>query len=569
MLVKDFSHENSCTFVSRSYNTKIAMSHSTKYVFVTGGVTSSLGKGIVSASLAKLLQARGYRATIQKLDPYINIDPGTLNPYEHGECFVTDDGAETDLDLGHYERFLNVPTSQANNVTTGRIYQTVIDKERRGDYLGKTVQVIPHITDEIKYRIQLLGQTGNFDFVITEIGGTIGDIESLPYVEAVRQMLWELPDDCLVIHLTLIPYLAAAGELKTKPTQHSVKAMMELGVQPDILVCRTEHHLENSLKAKIAKFCNVATNAVIQSIDAPSIYEVPLLMMEEKLDLVVLEKLKMPSNGEPDLKKWSHFLDKLHNPSETITIGLIGKYVELKDSYKSISEALVHAGAHNGVKVLIDWIHSENPDIVQGSFSFAHLDALLVAPGFGSRGIEGKIEAIRYAREHKLPFFGICLGMQCAVIEFARNVLGYTLAHTTEIDKSTAYPVISMMEEQRQIMDYGGTMRLGAYPCRLKVGTKAFDAYGQDSISERHRHRYEFNGHYLKAYEAAGMIASGINPESNLVEVVEIEAHPWFVGAQFHPEYKSTVDNPHPLFLSFVKAAVEKHALNKNKSFAL
>ena len=534
------------------------MSKSTKYVFVTGGVTSSLGKGIVSASLAKLLQARGYRATIQKLDPYINIDPGTLNPYEHGECFVTDDGAETDLDLGHYERFLNIPTSQANNVTTGRIYQAVIDKERRGDYLGKTVQVIPHITDEIKHRIQILGQTGDFDFVITEIGGTIGDIESLPYVEAVRQMLWELPDDCLVIHLTLIPYLAAAGELKTKPTQHSVKAMMELGVQPDILVCRTEHHLEENLRAKIAKFCNVATNAVIESIDASSIYEVPLLMMEEKLDVVVLEKLKMPSNGEPKLDRWRNFLNRLQNPTQTVKIGLIGKYVELKDSYKSISEALVHAGASNEVIIQIDWIHSETLELENIHERLANLNAILVAPGFGARGIEGKIEAIRYARENKVPFFGICLGMQCAVIEFARNVLGHQDAHTTEIDKSTNHPVISMMEEQRQIMDYGGTMRLGAYPCHLKTGTKVYDAYQSDEISERHRHRYEFNGNYLEAFEAAGMIAAGINPETNLVEVVEVVNHPWFVGAQFHPEYKSTVDNPHPLFIAFVKAAVER-----------
>lgn len=535
----------------------IAMSNKTKYVFVTGGVTSSLGKGIVSASLAKLLQARGYRATIQKLDPYINIDPGTLNPYEHGECFVTDDGAETDLDLGHYERFLNVPTSQANNVTTGRIYQAVIDKERRGDYLGKTVQVIPHITDEIKHRIQILGQTGDFDFVITEIGGTIGDIESLPYVEAVRQLLWELPDDCLVIHLTLVPYLAAAGELKTKPTQHSVKAMMELGVQPDILVCRTEHHLDDGLRAKIAKFCNVATNAVIQSIDANSIYEVPLLMMEEKLDLVVLEKLKMSSNGEPDLNRWKTFLNKLQNPTKTVVIGLIGKYVELKDSYKSISEALIHAGATNGVKVQIEWIHSENLDANNIENYVNQLDGMLVAPGFGSRGIEGKIEAIRFARENNMPFLGICLGMQCAVIEFARNVLGYKNANTTEIDKQTEHPVISMMEEQRQIMDYGGTMRLGAYPCKLKEGTKAWEAYKKSEISERHRHRYEFNGNYLAEYEKAGMIASGINPESNLVEVVEIPENNWFVGAQFHPEYKSTVDNPHPLFISFVKAAVD------------
>jgi CTP synthase len=533
------------------------MSKKTKYVFVTGGVTSSLGKGIVSASLAKLLQARGYRTTIQKLDPYINIDPGTLNPYEHGECFVTDDGAETDLDLGHYERFLNVPTSQANNVTTGRIYQTVIDKERRGDYLGKTVQVIPHITDEIKYRIQILGQTQDFDVVITEIGGTIGDIESLPYVEAVRQMLWELPDDCIVVHLTLIPYLAAAGELKTKPTQHSVKAMMELGVQPDILVCRTEYHLEEGLRAKIAKFCNVATNAVIESIDADSIYEVPLLLMKEKLDLVVLQKLKLPSNCEPQLDKWKSFLSKLKNPSKTVRIGLVGKYVELRDSYKSISEALIHAGAHHGVKVDIAWIHSEKVSTETVEQDLKHLDGILVAPGFGSRGTEGKILAINFARTNHVPFLGICLGMQCAVIEFARNVLGYTNANTTEFDKTTEHPVISMMEEQLQILDYGGTMRLGAYPCKLKLGTKVFEAYQTEDIFERHRHRYEFNGSYLHEFENAGMIASGVNPDSNLVEVIEIPSHPWFVGVQFHPEYKSSVDNPHPLFIAFVNATIQ------------
>jgi CTP synthase len=533
------------------------MSKKTKYVFVTGGVTSSLGKGIVSASLAKLLQARGYRTTIQKLDPYINIDPGTLNPYEHGECFVTDDGAETDLDLGHYERFLNVPTSQANNVTTGRIYQTVIDKERRGDYLGKTVQVIPHITDEIKYRIQILGQTQDFDVVITEIGGTIGDIESLPYVEAVRQMLWELPDDCIVVHLTLIPYLAAAGELKTKPTQHSVKAMMELGVQPDILVCRTEYHLEEGLRAKIAKFCNVATNAVIESIDADSIYEVPLLLMKEKLDLVVLQKLKLPSIGEPKLDNWKSFLSKLKNPSKTVRIGLVGKYVELRDSYKSISEALIHAGAHHGVKVDIAWIHSEKVSTETVEQDLKHLDGILVAPGFGSRGTEGKILAINFARTNHVPFLGICLGMQCAVIEFARNVLGYTNANTTEFDKTTEHPVISMMEEQLQILDYGGTMRLGAYPCKLKLGTKVFEAYQTEDIFERHRHRYEFNGSYLHEFENAGMIASGVNPDSNLVEVIEIPSHPWFVGVQFHPEYKSSVDNPHPLFIAFVNATIQ------------
>jgi CTP synthase len=452
---------------------------------------------------------------------------------------------------------LNVPTSQANNVTTGRIYQTVIDKERRGDYLGKTVQVIPHITDEIKYRIQILGQTQDFDVVITEIGGTIGDIESLPYVEAVRQMLWELPDDCIVVHLTLIPYLAAAGELKTKPTQHSVKAMMELGVQPDILVCRTEYHLEEGLRAKIAKFCNVATNAVIESIDADSIYEVPLLLMKEKLDLVVLQKLKLPSNCEPQLDKWKSFLSKLKNPSKTVRIGLVGKYVELRDSYKSISEALIHAGAHHGVKVDIAWIHSEKVSTETVEQDLKHLDGILVAPGFGSRGTEGKILAINFARTNHVPFLGICLGMQCAVIEFARNVLGYTNANTTEFDKTTEHPVISMMEEQLQILDYGGTMRLGAYPCKLKLGTKVFEAYQTEDIFERHRHRYEFNGSYLHEFENAGMIASGVNPDSNLVEVIEIPSHPWFVGVQFHPEYKSSVDNPHPLFIAFVNATIQ------------
>ena len=540
---------------------QLVMSKSTKYVFVTGGVTSSLGKGIVSASLAKLLQARGYRATIQKLDPYINIDPGTLNPYEHGECFVTDDGAETDLDLGHYERFLGTPTSQANNVTTGRIYQSVIEKERRGDYLGKTVQVIPHITDEIKHRIQILGNTGEYDIVITEIGGTIGDIESLPYVEAVRQMDWELPGDCLVIHLTLVPYLAAAGELKTKPTQHSVKALLELGVQPDILVCRTEHHLDQSLRAKIAKFCNVATNAVIESIDADSIYSVPLLMQDEKLDEVVLEKLQLSAANQPDLTRWKEFLTKLKNPTSTVNIALIGKYVELKDAYKSISEAIIHAGAENSVLVNVAWIHSEQIAENNAHDLLKNMDGVLVAPGFGSRGIEGKISAIKYARENKIPFFGICLGMQCAVIEFARNVLGHGEAHTTEIEKGTEHPVISMMEEQKQILDYGGTMRLGAYPCTLKSGSKTHQAYGTIEISERHRHRYEFNNDYLESFEKAGMMAAGMNPESNLVEVVEVSDHPWFVGAQFHPEYKSTVADPHPLFVGFVKAALAK----KNK----
>ena len=532
------------------------MSNSTKYVFVTGGVTSSLGKGIISASLAKLLQARGYSVTIQKLDPYINIDPGTLNPYEHGECFVTDDGAETDLDLGHYERFLNVPTSQANNVTTGRIYQAVIEKERRGEFLGKTVQVIPHITDEIKDRIQAVSKEGKFDIVITEIGGTVGDIESLPYVEAVRQMLWEFEKDCIVVHLTLVPYLAAAGELKTKPTQHSVKQMMELGVQPDILCCRTEHELDLTLRRKIAKFCNVSMNAVIESRDAESIYDVPLLMQAEELDKVVLEKLGLPTKSIPDLSNWTSFLYKLKKPTNEITIGLVGKYVELKDSYKSISESIIHAGVANETRVNVKWIHSEKLKKSNISKELGELDGILVAPGFGSRGISGKIEAVQFARENNIPFFGICLGMQCAVIEFARNVLGLEEAHTTEIDEATNHPVISMMEEQKSIADMGGTMRLGAFKCQLKPKTKAATAYNTDIISERHRHRFEFNNAYLKDFEDAGMIASGKNPESGLVEIVEIPNHPWFVGTQFHPEYKSTVDAPHPIFVAFIQAAL-------------
>lgn len=533
------------------------MSNSTKYVFVTGGVTSSLGKGIISASLAKLLQARGYSTTIQKLDPYINIDPGTLNPYEHGECFVTDDGAETDLDLGHYERFLNVPTSQANNVTTGRIYQNVIEKERKGEYLGKTVQIIPHITDEIKERIQILGKTGKFDIVITEIGGTVGDIESLPFVEAVRQMMWEFENDCLVIHLTLIPYLSAAGELKTKPTQHSVKQLLELGVQPDILCCRTEHELDLTIRKKIAKFCNVSMNAVIESRDAESIYDVPLLMQAEELDKVALEKLGLPSKNSPDLVKWKEFLTRLKNPIQEVNIGLVGKYVELKDSYKSISEAFIHGGVANEARVNVKWIHSESLTKQNIEAELGGLDGILVAPGFGSRGISGKIEAVRFARENKVPFFGICLGMQCAVIEFARHVLKYEDAHTTEIAEDSKYPVISMMAEQKSISNMGGTMRLGSYKCQLKPDTQVASAYNTESIEERHRHRYEFNNEYLEAFEKAGMIATGKNPETGLVEVVEIPDHPWFVGAQYHPEYKSTVDNPHPLFVAFVKAAIE------------
>jgi CTP synthase len=532
------------------------MSNSTKYVFVTGGVTSSLGKGIISASLAKLLQARGYSTTIQKLDPYINIDPGTLNPYEHGECFVTDDGAETDLDLGHYERFLNVPTSQANNVTTGRIYQAVIEKERRGDYLGKTVQVIPHITDEIKDRIQLLSKDGKFDIIITEIGGTVGDIESLPYVEAVRQMLWEHEEDCIVIHLTLVPYLSAAGELKTKPTQHSVKQMMELGVQPDILCCRTEHELDLTLRKKIAKFCNVSINAVIEARDANSIYDVPLLMQAEELDKVVLQKLGLITRIKPDLSDWKAFLQLLKNPKKEVTIGLIGKYVELKDSYKSISESFIHGGVANEAKVNVEWIHSETLTKENIQESLGHLNGILVAPGFGTRGISGKIEAVNFARENNIPFLGICLGMQVAVIEFARNVLKMTDANSTEISEKTKFPVISMMEEQKQVSYFGGTMRLGTYKCQLKSNSKASRAYNSENINERHRHRFEFNNSYLEQFEKAGMLASGRNPETGLVEVIEIPNHPWFVGVQFHPEYKSTVAKPHPLFVAFVQAAL-------------
>ncbi|MDA9028193.1 CTP synthase [Flavobacteriaceae bacterium] len=529
----------------------------TKYIFVTGGVSSSLGKGIIAASLAKLLQAQGYRATIQKLDPYINIDPGTLNPYEHGECYVTDDGAETDLDLGHYERFLNVPTSQANNVTTGRIYQSVIDKERRGEFLGKTVQVIPHITDEIKHRVQILGKSGDYDIVITEIGGTVGDIESLPYVEAVRQLKWEMgSENALVIHLTLIPYLSAAGELKTKPTQHSVKTLMESGVQADILVCRTEHKLSDSIRTKLARFCNVKREAVIESIDASTIYDVPNLMLEEGLDKVVLEQLKLEYHT-PDLTSWNNFLAKHKNPKSEVVIGLIGKYVELQDSYKSILEAFTHAGAANEVKVKVESIHSEYLKPENIATKLAHLDGVLVAPGFGERGIEGKIEAIRYVREQHIPFFGICLGMQMAVIEFSRNILGLAEANSSEMDASTPHPVIDIMEAQKKITEKGGTMRLGAWKCDLAKDTKIASIYNTTSIMERHRHRYEFNNDFKLQLESAGMIASGFNPETGLVEIIEIPSHPWFIGVQYHPEYKSTVANPHPLFLAFIKAALK------------
>jgi CTP synthase len=528
----------------------------TRYVFVTGGVTSSLGKGIISASIAKLLLARGFSVTIQKLDPYINIDPGTLNPYEHGECYVTDDGAETDLDLGHYERFSNVPTSQANNVTTGRIYQSVIDKERRGDYLGETVQVIPHITDEIKYRIKLLGEKDDYDFVITEIGGTVGDIESLPYVEAVRQLRWEMGNKAIVVHLTLVPFLKAAGELKTKPTQHSVKTLLESGVQPDIIVCRTEHPLNDNIRDKIALFCNVESSSVIESIDAWSIYEVPILMLKEKLDLEILRKMGISKLNEPNLKQWKDFLKKLRQPEHEVRIGLIGKYVELQDAYKSILEAFIHAGTQHLCKVRIEMIHSEDIETEGAESLLKDLEGIVVAPGFGERGIEGKIMAVEYARVHKVPFLGICLGMQCAVIEFARNVVGLSGAHSKEMNPRTPHPVIDIMEAQKKISSKGGTMRLGAYSCRIFEGTLAHHIYQSGMITERHRHRYEFNNKYLQDFENAGMIASGINPREDLVEIIEIKDHPWFVGIQFHPEYRSTVANPHPLFSGLVSAAL-------------
>ncbi|MDZ4808127.1 MAG: CTP synthase [Bacteroidota bacterium] len=535
-----------------------------KYVFVTGGVTSSLGKGIVAASLAKLLQARGLRVTIQKLDPYINIDPGTMNPYEHGECYVTEDGAETDLDLGHYERFLNIFTSQANNVTTGRIYQTVINKEREGAYLGKTVQVVPHITDEIKRRMLQLGQGGEYDIIITEIGGTVGDIESLPFVEAVRQLQWELPEeDTLVVHLTLIPYLKAAKELKTKPTQHSVKMLSQEGVHPDIIVCRTEKPLNLELRRKIALFCNVKMEAVIEAMDASTIYEVPLLMMREKLDIICMKKLNIANNKEPELTKWKEFLDKLKYPKSKVSIGLIGKYLELQDAYKSILESFIHAGAINECQVQVINIHSEFITDDNVAEKLAGLDGLLVAPGFGHRGVEGKIVAVKYARENGLPFFGICLGMQMAAIEFARNVLGLNDAHSTEMDPDTKEPVIDLMEEQKKVTAKGGTMRLGSYPCDIKEGTLAYTIYGKSQISERHRHRWEFNNKYLDQFENAGMKASGKNPGTDLVEIIELPNHPFFIGVQYHPELKSTVENPQPVFVHFIKAA---KAYSENKT---
>ncbi len=527
-----------------------------KYIFVTGGVTSSLGKGIIAASLAKLLQSRGLKVTIQKFDPYINVDPGTLNPYEHGECYVTDDGAETDLDLGHYERFLNTPTSQANNVTTGRIYQTVINKEREGAYLGKTVQVIPHITDEIKRRMLMLGVEGKYDIVITEIGGTVGDIESLPFVEAVRQIQWELPEeDCMVVHLTLIPYLKAAKELKTKPTQHSVRLLSQEGVHPNVIVCRTEHPLNDELKKKIALFCNVKPNAVIEAMDASTIYEVPLKMLQEGLDVIVLKKLQINGYAAPELTKWRAFLDKLKYPQSKVTIGLIGKYIELQDAYKSILESFIHAGAINECKVQIVNVHSEFINDENVKEKLKDLDGLLVAPGFGNRGVEGKIVAVKYARENQLPFFGICLGMQMAVIEYARNVLGWADAHSTEMDTKTTHPVIDLMEDQKNIEAKGGTMRLGAFPCDIKKDSLAFKIYGAKQISERHRHRWEFNNKYITDFEKAGLVPSGKNPGTGLVEIVELKDHPFFIGVQYHPELKSTVENPQPIFVHFIKAA--------------
>ena len=528
-----------------------------KYIFVTGGVASSLGKGIIAASIARLLQARGYSVTIQKLDPYINVDPGTLNPYEHGECYVTEDGAETDLDLGHYERFTDHPTSKANNVTTGRIYKSVIEKERKGEYLGKTVQVIPHITDEIKRRIQLLGQSKRYDIIITEIGGTVGDIESLPFIESVRQLRYQLGyRNTALVHLTLIPYMAASGELKTKPTQHSVKALLENGLQPDILVLRTEHPLTLSLRRKVALFCNVDPNAVMESIDVPTIYEVPMKMHEQHLDEVVLHKLDLPADSEPDMTAWCALVDKIKHPKRKIEIALVGKYTELPDAYKSISESFVHAGAVNDCKVKLQYVNSEKLTDANVAELLGKKAAILVAPGFGNRGIEGKIVAVRYAREHNIPFLGICLGMQCAVIEFARNVLGIADANSSEME-ATPHPVIDLMEEQKGITAKGGTMRLGAYPCRLREGSKVAEAYGRLDISERHRHRYEFNNDFLAQFEAAGMQAVGINPDTGLVEVVEIPSHPWFVGTQYHPEYSSTVLSPSPLFVAFVRAALE------------
>lgn len=529
----------------------------TKYIFITGGVTSSLGKGIIASSLGKLLQERGYKVTIQKLDPYINVDPGTLNPYEHGECFVTEDGAETDLDLGHYERFLNIKTSQANNVTTGKIYQSVIEKERKGVYLGKTVQVIPHITDEIKNRIQILGNTADYDIVLTEIGGTVGDIESLPYVEAVRQLTLELENDSIVIHLTLLPYLSCTGELKTKPTQHSVKFLMQNGIRPDILICRSSKNISDEIKEKLALFCNVRKKEVISSLDTDTIYNVPNLMLEEGLDGVVLKKLNLKQGKKPALKAWNHFLQKYKNPKNEVRIGLIGKYVELKDSYKSIYESFIHAGTHNETKIILEWIHSAEITAQNSKEKLKNLQGILVAPGFGKRDITGKIDTVKFAREQNIPFLGICLGMQIAVIEFCKNVLKIKNPHSTEIDENCENPVINKMESQKNIHNKGGTMRLGAWDCTLKKNSKIYQMYQKEHIRERHRHRYELNNQYLEKLNQAGMQASGINPKTNLVEVVEITKHPWFIGVQYHPEYKSTVQVPHPLFVDFIKACLK------------
>ncbi|MCF0218572.1 MAG: CTP synthase [Muribaculaceae bacterium] len=528
----------------------------TKYIFVTGGVVSSLGKGIIASSLACLLKARGYRVTIQKFDPYINIDPGTLNPYEHGECYVTVDGHEADLDLGHYERFTSIHTTRANNVTTGRIYRNVINKERRGDYLGKTVQIIPHITDEIKLNVKMLGKTGDFDFIITEIGGTVGDIESLPFLESVRQLRWEMGKDALCIHLTYVPFIHAAKELKTKPTQHSVKKLQELGIQPDVLVLRTEHDIPVQMRRKIALFCNVSPDAVVQSIDVPSIYEVPLTMHAQKLDEIVLNKMDVPIEGEPNMDKWLSFLRKMKDAEKTVTIGLVGKYVELQDAYKSINESLFQAATYNDRKLKLKYIHSERLNDTNVDEQLSPMDGVIIAPGFGQRGIEGKFTALKWCREHDVPTFGICLGMQCMVIEFARNVLGLPEANSTEMDHTTPDNVIDLMEEQKNISNMGGTMRLGAYDCVLQDGSLASKAYGSTKISERHRHRYEFNNDYRERFNNAGMKCVGQNPVSNLVEVVEMPDHRWFLGTQYHPEYSSTVENPHPLFLSFIKAAI-------------
>ncbi|MDP5170726.1 MAG: CTP synthase [Bacteroidia bacterium] len=537
------------------------MADTPKYIFVTGGVTSSLGKGILAASLAKLLQLRGYNTIIQKFDPYINVDPGTLNPYEHGECYVTDDGAETDLDLGHYERFLNVPTSQSNNVTTGRIYETVIQRERKGEYFGKTVQVIPHITDEIKRRFMLINENSTFDIIITEIGGTVGDIESLPYIEALRQFRYDYgPENCLVIHLTLLPYLAAAGELKTKPTQHSVKLLLQSGIQPDILVCRSEHKIPADVRQKVARFCNVRLEEVIENLNASTIYEVPFLLKKENLDTVVLKKLDLKPKQEPDMTVWKKFVSRLKNPSDEITIGLVGKYVELHDSYLSIAESLKIAGAENELDVHIDWIHSEDLNPENRDRLLGHLDGILVAPGFGERGVDGKILAVQYAREKKVPFFGICLGMQMAVVEFARNVMAWPEANSTEFNPKTDHPVIDLMAAQQQVHQLGGTMRLGSYECTVKRNTLAHNAYQVTRVYERHRHRWELNNEFRKQMERKGLIMSGCNPDNDLVEIIELKDHPFFLGTQFHPEYKSTVESPHPLFLAFVNAAQLRHS---------